>query len=775
MRRIALVAFVLLTAVGFAAGQRTLSLEAAGTPNVASVNPASGPVGGGTAVTITGNNFTGCTTVLFGTAPASGVQVTSDTQITVTSPASPLPSPGTGTVDVFVGGTATCPTSPASPSDKFTYVSGGGGAGASFSGITYVVAPTGNDANTCILPTGSGSPDPSTFACATIQAAVNLTRDRDLVLVAQGTYDISTPIDVPDLIEIFAATTVTGSPATVGSASSGGQVSSTTAGCSGTGVKVILRSATGQPIFHVTGVGSPTLFPVISGFILGGTTSFINPGAIQLDGTSYAQVQCNIIGQEDLPNMIGVLLRNADNVFIHDNTIHGSTQFPISPVLGPTPPVGGFGIVTSECLGGGHSDDALILNNLIAFNSNAGVYFCSDGAGGHVILGNTVRSNGRGIVLREANDVIVAANAIQDNYYDGIELLETSTGNIITTNSIESQDGPNSSGVLLQGNGLLFPLNNVFTSNFFRRNTTNMTIIGARRTLIGVDKTVKNTLEGKFGPANHVFLVDPGNVMSADGERTDIVFSLGNPSGMALNSASPTFGQPTDTVIQHNTIQSNGPCNATRGCAIRLTAGVSADIDATQNEWGVTQNDEIRAEIWDKFHDSALGQVVIGTYTTSFLGTPPATPTLSPGYPPPPLNAPVPLNGGSVPPPNFPAPPASVGGAVPPPPTAYIDPSSGNYYVELTLCVTDNSNRPVPNDQLTVAVSDANSIPLGSANVSTNNNGCFIGDVAASGGGRNIQPANVSITDPSGAVTNLTVGAGSPLYRSPIGPVLSGR
>ena len=92
-------------------------------------------------------------------------------------------------------------------------------------------------------------------------------------------------------------------------------------------------------------------------------------------------------------------------------------------MLGPTPPVGGFGIVTSECLGNGHSDDALIVNNLIAFNSNAGIFFCSDGAGGHIIVANTVRSNGRGIVLKDANDVIAAANAIQDNYYDGIELL----------------------------------------------------------------------------------------------------------------------------------------------------------------------------------------------------------------------------------------------------------------------------------------------------------------------------------------------------------------
>jgi len=51
----------------------------------------------------------------------------------------------------------------------------------------------------------------------------------------------------------------------------------------------------------------------------------------------------------------------------------------------------------------------------------------------------------------------------------------------------------------------------------------------------------------------------------------------------------------------------------------------------------------------------------------------------------------------------------------PPPPTAYIDPATGDYDVELTLCVTDASNRPVANDQLTIAVSDANGNAAGSA------------------------------------------------------------
>src|SRR5713101_6165090 len=65
-------------------------------PTVTGINPASGPTTGGTTVTITGSNFTGATSVSFGTTATSNFIVDSDTQITVVSPA------GNGTVDVTV-------------------------------------------------------------------------------------------------------------------------------------------------------------------------------------------------------------------------------------------------------------------------------------------------------------------------------------------------------------------------------------------------------------------------------------------------------------------------------------------------------------------------------------------------------------------------------------------------------------------------------------------------------------------------------------------------
>ena len=82
-------------------------------PAVAEVAPGSGPIAGGTPVTITGSGFIGATAVLFGTAPASGVVVDSATQITAVSPA------GTGTVEVSV--VTPAGTSPGSADDQFAY------------------------------------------------------------------------------------------------------------------------------------------------------------------------------------------------------------------------------------------------------------------------------------------------------------------------------------------------------------------------------------------------------------------------------------------------------------------------------------------------------------------------------------------------------------------------------------------------------------------------------------------------------------------------------
>lgn len=85
-------------------------------PAVASLSPASGPVDGGTWVTITGANFMGATGVAFGDA-AAGFTVNSDTSITANSP------PGENPDTVAVTVTTTGGTSATGVSDRFTYTS----------------------------------------------------------------------------------------------------------------------------------------------------------------------------------------------------------------------------------------------------------------------------------------------------------------------------------------------------------------------------------------------------------------------------------------------------------------------------------------------------------------------------------------------------------------------------------------------------------------------------------------------------------------------------
>jgi hypothetical protein len=85
-------------------------------PAVASVSPSSGPMAGGTSVTITGTSLTGASSVQFGSAAASSFTVNSGTSMTATSP------PGqVGAADVTV--TTPGGTSADNPGDVFTYTS----------------------------------------------------------------------------------------------------------------------------------------------------------------------------------------------------------------------------------------------------------------------------------------------------------------------------------------------------------------------------------------------------------------------------------------------------------------------------------------------------------------------------------------------------------------------------------------------------------------------------------------------------------------------------
>ena len=104
-------------------------------PTITAVTPATGPAGGGTAVTITGTGFMGAQAVDFGSVAASSFTVVSDTSITAVTPSSTK-----GAVDVTVVG-ASGPS--ATATGAFTYLA------------VPALAATGIDASTGLFSGGA--------------------------------------------------------------------------------------------------------------------------------------------------------------------------------------------------------------------------------------------------------------------------------------------------------------------------------------------------------------------------------------------------------------------------------------------------------------------------------------------------------------------------------------------------------------------------------------------------------------------------------------------
>jgi IPT/TIG domain/PASTA domain len=84
-------------------------------PEVSAISPSSGPISGGTSVTISGHDFSPGALVSFGSLLATSVTVNSDNQITAISPAAYVP----GSVDLRVYTRAG--TTAVAVADKFTY------------------------------------------------------------------------------------------------------------------------------------------------------------------------------------------------------------------------------------------------------------------------------------------------------------------------------------------------------------------------------------------------------------------------------------------------------------------------------------------------------------------------------------------------------------------------------------------------------------------------------------------------------------------------------
>lgn len=74
---------------------------------IAQLKPVTGPIAGGTVVTICGTGFTGATAVQFGSTPGTGFAVVDDSTITVTAPAHAAGAVGVSVVHPDMKGSAT--------------------------------------------------------------------------------------------------------------------------------------------------------------------------------------------------------------------------------------------------------------------------------------------------------------------------------------------------------------------------------------------------------------------------------------------------------------------------------------------------------------------------------------------------------------------------------------------------------------------------------------------------------------------------------------------
>ncbi|MES2835159.1 MAG: IPT/TIG domain-containing protein [Pseudomonadota bacterium] len=217
-----------------------LSLVVApGVPTVTAIAPTAGPTGGGTSVTITGNNLTGATAVVFGATPATTYTVVGNTQITATAPAG-----SAGTVDVRV--TTTGGTSATSAADQYTYVPA-----PTVTSVSPTVGPTGGGTTVTITGANLLNATAVTFGATpatgfTVNGATSITATAP---AGTGTVDVrittvggTSATNAGDQFTYVAAPTVTSISPTAGPV--GGGTAVTLTGTNFTGVTAVTFGAT---------------------------------------------------------------------------------------------------------------------------------------------------------------------------------------------------------------------------------------------------------------------------------------------------------------------------------------------------------------------------------------------------------------------------------------------------------------------------------------------------------------------------------------------------
>jgi len=221
-------------------------------PAVTGLTPTSGPLAGGTSVTVTGTGFTGATTVEFGPTPGTGLTVVNDTTITVTSPA------GTGTVDVTVmNAVGTSPANP--PADQFTYV-----AAPTVTGVSPTSGPGGGGTSVTIFGTGLTGATKVDFGTTAATGVTVVSPTSITATSPAGTGVVDVTVTTPggtsatssaDQFTYLAAPTITGVGPTSGPAAGGTSVTILGTGFTGaTAVDFGTTAATSFTVVNATDI-----------------------------------------------------------------------------------------------------------------------------------------------------------------------------------------------------------------------------------------------------------------------------------------------------------------------------------------------------------------------------------------------------------------------------------------------------------------------------------------------------------------------------------------
>jgi large repetitive protein len=232
-------------------------------PTVSSLSQTSGPLAGGTLVTITGTGFTSGSTVSFGGTAGTSVTYVSDTQIRVTSPA----RLAGGTVDVTVATTGGI--SATSSADRFTYT----GAPPTITGISPASGPPAG--GTLVTITGTGFTDASTVLFGD-------TDGTSVTYLSATQIRVSSPARPAGFVDVTVVTT--GVTSATSSADRFTYVPLPTI----TSIAPINGSSTGGTTVTITGTG----------FTSGSTVSF---GGISVTSTYVSATQIRVSSPTTLP------------------------------------------------------------------------------------------------------------------------------------------------------------------------------------------------------------------------------------------------------------------------------------------------------------------------------------------------------------------------------------------------------------------------------------------------------------------------------------------